>query len=185
MRSIFTILTVLFALSASAQNIKPQTVATENVVAVAAEQVAVAQDSTAVAPPEAAKVDTLKVAAGEPEDNQPLEPATVTVQMHGDAGDILNGRIYSSSKKIKGYRIMLFSDSSPNARGEASSARARFTKLFQKLPVYMFYDNPNFKVTAGNFRTRDDAEEKLERIRKHFPNAFIVQVDISVLEFAK
>ena len=179
MRSIFTILMVLFALSASAQINKPQEVTTST------EQAKVAQDSVAVTLPEAAKADSLKVATADPEDSQPLGPATVEVHMHGDAGAIINGRLYSSSKKVKGYRILIFSDNSPNARGEASSVRARITKLFQKLPVYMFYDNPNFKVTVGNFRTKEDAEDQLDRIRKHFSNAFIVQQDINVLEFAK
>ena len=79
---------------------------------------------------------------------------------------------------------MIFSGSCPSARGEASSARARFMKLF-KLPTYMFYENPYFKVTVGNFRTSEEAQAKLERIRKQFPKAFIVHETISVYEFAK
>ena len=198
MRSIFTTLMVLTAMSASAQVNIPQEAAPQDSVAVvtppavAQDSVAVvttppvaAQDSVAVAvQPEVIKTDSLAVAAEEVNTPQPAGKATVTVTTHGDAGVIISKTIYNGPKKVKGFRIMVYTGSTPSARGEAGAARSRFAKLFS-FPTYMFYENPYFKVTAGNFRTMEEAQRQLERVRKHFPKAFIVHENISVHEFAK
>lgn len=174
MRSIFTILMVLFALSASAQNNNPQAAAPQE------------NATEVVTLPEAGKTDSL--AKVEVEIEQPVVATRATVQiiMHGDAEAILKKSYQgSSSKKVKGFRILIFSDSSPSARGEANAARARFSRLYQKLPAYLYYDNPYFKVTVGNFRTKEEAQRQLGRILKNFPTAFIVHEQISAKEFAK
>lgn len=204
---------VSFALSASAQINNTQEVVApqDSVVVVAAPQVeasqaaatevvapqdsvavvaapAVAPDSTAVeaAKPEVIVVDSLKSGNAEANAPQVATRPTVEIHTHGDAKTIVNNTLYNGAKKVKGFRILIYSGSSPSARGEASSARTRFSKLFNSLPTYMFYENPYFKVTVGNFRTVEEAQAKLERIRKHFPKAFIVhEKAISVYEFAK
>ena len=217
MRSVLTILMVLFALSASAQINNSQEIVApqDSVVVVAAPQAeapqanaqqaaatevvapqdsvavvaapVVAPDSTAVeaAKPEVIAADSLKSGNAEANAPQVATRPTVEIHTHGDAKTIVNNTLYNGAKKVKGFRILIYSGSSPSARGEASSARTRFSKLFNSLPTYMFYENPYFKVSVGNFRTVEEAQAKLERIRKYFPKAFIVHQTISVYEFAK
>ena len=42
----------------------------------------------------------------------------------------------------------------------------------------MDYDNPNFSVTVGNFRTRLEVFRFFKQIQAEFPNAFIVETKI-------
>lgn len=185
MRSIFTILMVLSTLSVSAQINNSQEVVPQDSVAVATAPATIAQDSVAVAvQPEVAKTDSLAVAAEESNKPKPSGRATVKVTTHGDAGAIIGKTLYNGPKKVKGYRIMVYTGSTPSARGEAGAARGRALKLFS-FPAYMFYETPYFKVTIGNFRTIEEAQRQLERVRKHFPKAFIVHENISVHEFAR
>ncbi|MBR6656353.1 MAG: hypothetical protein IKL20_07120 [Alistipes sp.] len=116
---------------------------------------------------------------------QSIERPTVTVQAHGDAANIINQNLRVAGKKIKAYRILIYLGSSTNARGEASSERGRFMKLFPGQATSMYYETPYFKVSAGNFRTMEEAQLKLERIRKHFPKAFIIHKDVPLAIFAK
>lgn len=176
---------VLFALSVSAQINNSQEVAPQDSVAVATAAPEIKPDSAVVATqPEVAKADTLTVATEESSKPQPEGKATVEIKTHGDAGAIINKTLYSGPKKVKGFRIMVYTGNSTSARSEAGAARGRFSKLFS-FPTYMFYENPYFKVTAGNFRTMEEAQRQLERVRKHFPKAFVIHEDISVNEFAK
>ena len=39
------------------------------------------------------------------------------------------------------------------------------------------YETPNYKVWAGNFSTRIDAERALMKIQQNFPSAFILKPD--------
>ena len=198
MRSVFTILMVLFALSASAQINNSQEVAPQDSVAVVTVPSPIAQDSVVVVPmpptaadsvavaekPEVAKTETPAVVAEESSKPQPSGKATIEIKTHGNAGAIINKTLYNGPKKVKGFRIMVYTGSTTSARAEAGAARGRFSKFFS-FPTYMFYESPYFKVTAGNFRTMEEAQRQLERVRRHFPKAFIVHEDISVNEFAK
>lgn len=203
MRTVLTLLMLLFAISASAQTLSPQEeLSKPDSVAVAAkaDSVAVAttkQDSVTVA---TTKQDSVVVATAKPEASTTEAPkeggeevaepvvntkATIQIHAHGDADAIIKNTLYSGSKKVKAYRIMIYVGNSPSARGEAGAARSQFMKLFPGHPTYMFYENPYFKVTVGNYFTIEEAQMKLERVRKYFEKAFIVHETVSVYEFAK
>lgn len=75
-----------------------------------------------------------------------------------------------------GYRIQFFSGSN---RGEAYNAQQRFQQRFPDLRTYITYREPNFKVRAGDFRTRLEATKYLQQIRAAFPTLFIVSEKIN------
>lgn len=204
MRTVLTLLMLLLVGSASAQisnpqeGAKPDSVAIEVVKVDSVAMVATTkQDSVAVA---TAKPDSVVVTPAQSE-VAPTETkkegdevvdesivttrATVKIQAHGDADLIIKQALYNGSKKVNAYRIMIYVGNSPSARGEAGAARGRYMKLFPGSPTYMFYENPYFKVTTGNYLTKEEAQMKLERVRKYFEKAFIVHEMVSVYEFAK
>jgi hypothetical protein len=76
--------------------------------------------------------------------------------------------------KILGYRIRIFSDSGQSARQHAFSERDRFDSHFPDITSYPVYEQPNFKVYVGDFRTRDEAYRAYKMIQKDFPKAFLV-----------
>lgn len=82
-------------------------------------------------------------------------------------------------RKIHGYRIRIFFDNKQNARNESEKIETEFKEAFPLVPVYRTYSNPYFKVAAGDYRSKSDALEGLEKIKSLFPNAFIIRETIN------
>lgn len=79
---------------------------------------------------------------------------------------------------ISGYRIRVYFDSDRTSRGKSDLIARTIAKRFPGLGVYRTYDNPNFKVTVGDFRTRDEALRLYQELRKEYPSSFIVKENI-------
>ncbi|GAB1856242.1 hypothetical protein MHTCC0001_10770 [Flavobacteriaceae bacterium MHTCC 0001] len=67
------------------------------------------------------------------------------------------------------YKIQVYSGN----RNGAKSAQNEFTKNFSQWRPVMHYEPPNFKIWAGSFNTRLEADRALARIKRKFPSAFI------------
>jgi hypothetical protein len=80
---------------------------------------------------------------------------------------------------IPGYRIRIFSDSGQPARQRAYSERDRFASLYTDIIPYTVYEQPNFKVYVGDFRTRGEAYKVYKQIQKDFPRSFLVFTKIN------
>lgn len=80
-------------------------------------------------------------------------------------------------KGIKGFRIQIFFDSGNNSKSNAVSAMKEFTNKYSEIGAYLTFNEPNFKVRVGDFRTRLDAKRLLAKIIDEFPNSFIVIED--------
>lgn len=75
---------------------------------------------------------------------------------------------------IPGYRVHLYMDSGNRARLSTQREQADFQELYPERKSYIIYDEPYFKLRAGDFRTRLDARRFLEEIREDYPAAYIV-----------
>jgi len=67
------------------------------------------------------------------------------------------------------YKIQVYSGN----RSGAYEAQKEFNASFSGWYPSMQYETPNFKIWAGNFRTRLESDRALKKIKKKFPNAFI------------
>ncbi len=79
-----------------------------------------------------------------------------------------------------GYRIGIFFDNSPTARAKADAAKSLFVENFPDEEVFMVYENPYFKISAGNCVTQEEAVMLLEKIQKVFPKAYLMREEILV-----
>ena len=77
--------------------------------------------------------------------------------------------------EVDGYRIRIYFDNKQKSREESQEVMARFKALHPGYNVYLKFNNPNFKVTVADFRTKVDAQIALKEIIKAFPSAFIVK----------
>ena len=84
-----------------------------------------------------------------------------------------------SSNKMQGFRVRIFFDNKQTARAESESIVTSFMALYPETAVYRMYENPYFKVTVGDFRTRSEAMRFMLEIRKTYPQAFITREGIS------
>lgn len=75
--------------------------------------------------------------------------------------------------KVKGYRIEIFSQAGANSKSKAKEMEKKFKTQFPELAAYILWDNPNYELRVGDYRTRLEAEKALSAIKAYFPFAFI------------
>lgn len=81
----------------------------------------------------------------------------------------------NSKAPIKGYRIKIHFGTDKN---KAKEVKGSFITKFPNVPAYEKYDQPNFNIRVGDFRTKLEAYKFLKEIQLDFPAAFIVQDEI-------
>ena len=74
----------------------------------------------------------------------------------------------------KGYRLLVINT---NKRDEATAAKAKVYTYFPELKTYLIYQSPYFKLKAGNFKDRKDAEDYQRKLQKYFPKGVYVMND--------
>ncbi|WP_242202894.1 SPOR domain-containing protein [Aestuariivivens insulae] len=67
------------------------------------------------------------------------------------------------------YKIQIYSGD----RNGAQKAQKEFKEAFTDWNPTDIYEPPNFKIWAGNFKTRLEADRALKQIKQEFPSAFI------------
>ena len=85
----------------------------------------------------------------------------------------------NASRRQSGYRIRIFFDNKQNARVMSEKVAAGFKAQHPGVSVYRDYENPYFKVTVGDFRTKEDARKFLNSIKGSYPSGFIVRERIN------
>ena len=82
----------------------------------------------------------------------------------------LHHELIKSEQGIPGFRVQIYMDSGSQARLRTQRARAEFESKYPNINVYITYDEPNFKLRVGDFRTRIDAHRFIERISEDYPS---------------
>ncbi|MDR0681204.1 MAG: SPOR domain-containing protein [Dysgonamonadaceae bacterium] len=85
-----------------------------------------------------------------------------------------NNRLIASESydyiERSGFRIQVFMGNDHNtARSEASSKQASIKEVFPDLATYLTYEAPNWKLSAGDFTTREEATFFKQQLQKEFP----------------
>ena len=92
--------------------------------------------------------------------------------------ELLNKHIEINSKTpIKGYRIKIHFGADKN---KSKEIKAKFIAKFPDVPAYEKYDQPNFNIRVGDFRTKLEAYKFLKEVQIEFPSAFLVQDEIEL-----
>ncbi len=78
--------------------------------------------------------------------------------------------------QIDGYRVQIYNGS---VRQEAYDAQAKFKDTHPDMRTYIIYNEPNYKVRAGDFRTRLEAEKTMQELRRAFTSLFIIEEKIN------
>lgn len=82
----------------------------------------------------------------------------------------------TEATSANGYRVQIYTGT--DRRG-AYDAQAKFHEQFPDVHTYVIYSEPNFKVRAGDFRTRLEAEKMEEDLKKSFSGMFIITEKIN------
>ena len=89
----------------------------------------------------------------------------------------LSGR--NARRTAKGFRIMIISTSN---RQDALAAKTTVYTHFPELKAYLWHQTPFYKLKAGNFKDREEAEEYQARLNRYFPNGVYVISDVIELK---
>jgi hypothetical protein len=81
----------------------------------------------------------------------------------------------SSARTARGYRLLVINTSK---RDEAIDAKTKVYTYFPDLKAYLVYQTPYFKLKAGNFKTREDAEKYQQQLKTIFPKGVFIINDI-------
>ncbi len=85
----------------------------------------------------------------------------------------------NASKPISGYRIRVFYDNGPQARSKSESITLALRKQFPEVMVYRSFESPNYKVSIGDFRSKDEALRIFNALKRTYPTAFIIKESIN------
>lgn len=84
-------------------------------------------------------------------------------------------KIYQYQRYIHGtspgYRVQIDFSQQKDAVGKIQSD---FSSKYPGVPTYLTYNQPYFKLNVGDFRTKLQAVDFLNHVRKDYPAAFVV-----------
>lgn len=112
------------------------------------------------------------------------KPDSTVIQLHQDArldwlikkqAEINEATTREARRTDKGFRLMIISTTN---RDEAIAAKSKVLKYFPDLKAYLWYQSPYFRVKAGNFKDRKDAETYQKRMTIYFPRGVFIMKDI-------
>ena len=94
----------------------------------------------------------------------------------------VNEEVYLKTlRNMQGFRLQVINT---NDRNSALSVKTRMLSDFPGEKTYFIYHSPYFKIQMGNFRTREDAEELMQQVKKIYPSGvFIVPAKIERLPY--
>jgi hypothetical protein len=81
----------------------------------------------------------------------------------------------NARRVAKGFRLLVVNT---NKRDEAISAKARLYQYFPELKSYLIYQSPYFKLKAGNFKERKDAESYQKKLNAFYHAGVFVMNDV-------
>jgi hypothetical protein len=103
----------------------------------------------------------------------PTHTVNAKVDMVLDSLDKLN----QLKRFVDGFTVQIYSG--PN-REDALSAKAKMVQEIMDLEASIQYTQPKFRVTAGRYFTKLEAQKDLMRLRIFFPNAILVPEKIMI-----
>lgn len=84
----------------------------------------------------------------------------------------------NATKNLTGYRVRVFYDSGSTARTR-SEAIERALRAQYSVGVYRTFESPNYKVSVGDFRTKDEALRVYNMLKGSYPTAYIIKETIN------
>lgn len=106
----------------------------------------------------------------------------------GEVGVMMKSHIMQNqlSKRFTGFRIQIASvNSAQKPVEELEAMRDKFEEDFPFIPAYLQYTVPDFKIRVGNYRSKLEAIPHLQKIRKLYPDCYVVRCEITFKELER
>jgi hypothetical protein len=105
------------------------------------------------------------------------DPGKVEVVKDSQIDSLISRRIALSKVVARsggssaGFQIQIYLGSD---RRDAYEAQSRFKSLYPDINTYVSYTEPNYKVQAGDFSSRMDAQRLMNELKQNFSTLLIV-----------
>lgn len=94
---------------------------------------------------------------------------------------IMDDRIYQllhqpsvkKSSRAKGFRVQIYNGTD---RVEANALRDQFLQQNPRVPAYLIYARPNFRVRVGNFKTRQEATNFMKSLGNRYSSMIVPEL---------
>lgn len=82
-------------------------------------------------------------------------------------------QIHENDSTIDGFRVQIFMELGNDALRHADSVRVQFVENYPDVPAYLIFGQPYYRLRVGDFRTRLEAENFYQQVKKEYKNAFV------------
>ena len=82
-------------------------------------------------------------------------------------------QIHANDSTIDGFRVQIFMELGNDALRHADSVMKVFSNKYPEIPIYLVFGQPYYRLRIGDFRTRLEAENMYQRVKKEYKNAFV------------
>lgn len=82
-------------------------------------------------------------------------------------------QIHANDSTIDGFRVQIFMETGNDAVRHADSIREVFSQKYPEIPIYLIFGQPYYRLRIGDFRTRLEAENQYQQIKKEYANSFV------------
>jgi hypothetical protein len=97
--------------------------------------------------------------------------------LKGDHSATVIARTNAFGSRVDGFRVQIFSGGN---RKDAYDTQARFKTTHTDIHTYIIYNEPNYKVRAGDFRTHLEAEKLMQELKGNYSNLFIIDEKVNI-----
>ncbi len=87
--------------------------------------------------------------------------------------------INQAKKTMSGYRVQIFFGPQ---RVKATEVKTDFLQIYPNIGAYLVYQQPNFKIRVGDFKTRLEAMKFLKELQPLYSTAFLVKDEVKLPE---
>ena len=82
-------------------------------------------------------------------------------------------QMHDNDGTIDGFRVQIFMELGNDALHHADSVKTRFSEKYPDVPIYLIFGQPYYRLRIGDFRTRLEAENMFQQVKKEYNNAFV------------
>ena len=82
-------------------------------------------------------------------------------------------QIHVNDSTIDGFRVQIFMELGNEALHHADSVKSKFSEKYPDIPIYLVFGQPYYRLRIGDYRTRLEAENMYQQVKKEYKNAFV------------
>ncbi|MDX9770740.1 MAG: SPOR domain-containing protein [Tenuifilaceae bacterium] len=104
------------------------------------------------------------------------DKGSISISHDDKISQLLNSFYVQNASRpgMQGFRIRIYFDTGQRSREQSELVMNEFMEHYPGISIYRTFDSPYYKVSVGDYRTRDEAQHVLKQLGRKYPKAFII-----------